>query len=236
MTLLKPIPAPERLIIALDVPSTDDARAIVQELGDAITFYKIGLQLFPVGGLELARELIAGGKKVFLDFKFYDIGQTVKNAVASASTLGAHFLTIHGDRTITRAAISGKGTSGLKLLAVTVLTSMDGHALRDMGYAGSVADLVLARAQIALESGCDGIIASAAEAARLRAELGPDFLIVTPGIRSAGISHDDQVRVTTPGAAIHAGADYLVMGREITKAADRRAAAAHVVAQIAAAL
>ncbi len=230
------IPAQDRLIVALDVPSADEARGIVMDLGDAVTFYKIGLQLFPVGGVELARELIASGKKVFLDFKFYDIGQTVHNAVVSVSSIGATFLTIHGDRAIVSSAVAGKGASDLKVLAVTVLTSMNEASLNEMGYSGSVADLVLARAKISLKSGCDGVIASAAEAARLRAELGPDFLIVTPGIRSAGIGHDDQKRVTTPGDAIRAGADYLVMGREITKAANRRDATRHVLEQIKAAV
>ncbi len=228
--------AKDRLIIALDVPSADEARRITEDLGDEAAFYKIGLQLFPVGGIELARELIARGKKVFLDFKFYDIGQTVQNAVASVQNIGAAFLTIHGDRAIARSAALGKGDSDLKILSVTVLTSMDEASLKEMGYDGSVADLVLARAKIALEAGCDGVIASAAEAARLRAELGRDFLIVTPGIRSAGIDRNDQKRVTTPGDAIRAGADYLVVGREIIKTADRRAATRHILDQIEAAL
>lgn len=226
----------ERLIVALDVPSLDDARSIIKDLGDDVVFYKIGLQLFPVGGIELAHELIAAGKKVFLDFKFYDIGQTVNNATVSVKNIGATFLTIHGDRAVARSAVAGKGTSDLKLLAVTVLTSMDEESLKEMGYGGSVADLVLARAKMAIEEGCDGVIASAAEATRLRSELGTGFLIVTPGIRSAGISHDDQKRVTTPGDALRAGADYLVVGREITQNPDRRAAARHILQQIEAAL
>ena len=226
----------DRLIIALDVPSTDEARQIIEDLGDTTNFYKIGHQLLPIGGIELGKDLIAAGHKVFFDYKFYDIGNTVKNGVASVASLGAHLLTIHGDRDIIDGAIAGRGSSDLKLLAVTVLTSMNQANLEELGYQGTVEDLVLKRAQIAIENGCDGIVASAQEVDRLRGELGHGFLIVTPGIRSAGVAKDDQKRVATPGNAIRSGADYLVMGREITKADDKRAAALHVFDQIEAAL
>lgn len=222
----------DRLIVPLDVPTTEQAHEIIDELGDAVSFYKIGLQLFPVGGVKLAHDLIADGKKIFLDFKFYDIGNTVKNAVASATEFGATFLTIHGDRDIAAAAVAGRGDSDLKILAVTVLTSMNEKSLADMGITEPVADLVVKRARIALEAGCDGVIASALEAKRLRDELGPDFSIVTPGIRSAGVAHDDQKRVVTPLDAITAGADHLVVGREITQANSPRDAAANVLDQI----
>ena len=232
----KPIPTKDRLIVALDVPSTDEARQIVDELGDTVSFYKIGHQLLPIGGIELGKELIAAGHKVFLDYKFYDIGNTVKNGVASVAGLGAHLLTIHGDRDIIEGAVAGRGESGLQLLAVTVLTSMNQANLAELGYQGTVEDLVLKRAQIAVAGGCDGIVASAQEVSKLRSQLGHDFLIVTPGIRSAGVSADDQKRIATPGTAIGDGADYLVMGREITKADNKRAAALNVFEQIEAAL
>ncbi len=226
------IPASDRLIVALDVPSTDEARKIVDELGDAVSFYKIGLQLFPVGGVDLAQELLTAGKKVFLDFKFYDIGATVRNAVVSVTGLGATFVTVHGDGDIIASAVAGRGNSDLKLLAVTVLTSMDAKSLEELGFAGSVPDLVLKRARMALEAGADGVVASAQEVALLRKELGQDFVIVTPGVRSAGMAHDDQKRVATPAEAIKAGADYLVVGREITRANHRRSAADNIMEQI----
>ena len=205
---------------------------IVDTLGDTVSFYKIGLQLFPKGGIELAQNLIRTGKNVFLDFKFYDIGNTVKSGVVSVADLGAAFLTIHGDRDIIDGAVAGRGQSALKLLAVTVLTSMDQQSLAELGFQGRVEDLVLTRARLAIDNGCDGIVASAKEVARLRGELGDDFLIVTPGIRSAGSDTHDQKRVATPGEAIKAGADYLVVGREITQADDKRAAALKVLEQI----
>ncbi len=226
------IPPSDRLIVALDVPSTDEAQKIVDELGDTAAFYKIGLQLFPVGGIDLARDLLAAGKKVFLDFKFYDIGATVRNAVVSVARLGATFLTVHGDGDIMAGAVAGRGNSDLKLLAITVLTSMDGQSLEALGFASSVQDLVLKRARIALEAGADGVVASALEVALLRQELGNDFVIVTPGVRSPGIAHDDQKRVATPSDAIKAGADYLVVGREIIRAADKRAAAHNIMEPI----
>ena len=219
------IPLEERLIVALDVPSIAEARAVADELRGVVKFFKIGLQLFPLGGVELARELIARGDKLFLDFKFYDIGETVRNAVTSAASIGAQFLTVHGDREILSAAVAGRGKADLKILCVTVLTSLDQAALDEMGYHGGVEQLVLQRALAAKDAGCDGVIASAQEAAKLRAALGPDMLIVTPGIRPAGGDANDQKRVMTPADAINAGADYLVIGRPIVKAPDRRKAA-----------
>ena len=229
------IPVDERLIVALDVPGIAEARAVADELRGVVRFFKIGLQLFPVGGVDLARELIARGDRVFLDFKFYDIGETVRNAVTSAATIGAQFLTVHGDREILTSAVAGRGASELKILCVTVLTSLDQTALDEMGYHGGVAQLVLQRALLAKETGCDGVIASAQEAARLRAALGPDMLIVTPGIRPAGAEANDQKRVMTPAAALAAGADYLVIGRPIVNAPDRRKAAEAILAQMRAA-
>lgn len=222
----------DRLIVSLDVPSTEDARAIIDGLGDTVSFYKIGLQLFPIGGVKLAHDLVNEGKKVFLDFKFFDIGNTVKSAVQSAASLDAEFLTVHGDREIVAAAVDGRGRNALKLLAVTVLTSLNQENLSEFGIQDSIKDLVLKRARIALDVKCDGVIASAQEVGYLRDELGHDFLIVAPGIRSAGTAHDDQKRVTTPGDAIKAGADHLVVGREITRAVSPREAAEHVLDQI----
>lgn len=226
------IPIEERLIVALDVPSLDEARAVADELRGLVRFYKIGLQLFPLGGVELAREIIARGDKVFLDFKFYDIGETVRNAVTSTADIGAQFLTVHGDREILTAAVAGRGKSDLKILCVTVLTSLDQASLKQMGYAGTIEQLVLQRALIAKDAGCDGVIASAQEAATLRKALGPDMLIVTPGIRPAGDAANDQKRVMTPAEALNAGSDYLVVGRPIVKAPDRRAAASAILAQM----
>lgn len=231
MTLL----TKDRLIVALDVPSTEEAERIVAELGDAVSFYKIGLQLLPIGGLDLARDLIGQGKKVFLDYKFYDIGQTVANAVTSIRDVGAHFLTVHGEEDVVTAAVAARGTSGLNILAVTVLTSMDQSHLAQIGYPHPVEELVLRRARIAINAGADGIVASAREAASLRRALGNDFVIVTPGIRSANSETHDQKRVVTPGEAISNGADYLVMGREITQADDKAVAVANVIKQIEAA-
>ncbi len=232
MSAAATIPIEERLIVALDVPSLAEARAITDELRGVVRFFKIGLQLFPIGGVELARELIARGDKVFLDFKFYDIGETVRNAVISASSIGANFLTVHGDREILQAAVDGRGSSDLKILCVTVLTNLDQAALVEMGYAGTVEDLVLQRALVAKAAGCDGVIASAQEAARLRAALGPDMQIVTPGIRPADAATNDQKRVMTPAQALQAGADYLVVGRPIVKATDRRTAAAAILTEM----
>ncbi len=232
MSLAANIPVDERLIVALDVPGIAEARAVADELRGVVKFFKIGLQLFPLGGVDLARELIARGDKVFLDFKFYDIGETVRNAVVSAATIGAQFLTVHGEREILTSAVAGRGSSDLKILCVTVLTSLDQAALRDMGYAGTVEDLVMQRALIAQQAGCDGVIASAQEAARLRSALGPDMLIVTPGIRPAGGAANDQKRVMTPADALTAGADYLVVGRPIVQAPDRRKAAEAILAQM----
>lgn len=222
----------ERLILALDFPSVAEARAVAGELRGTVRFYKIGLQLFPLGGVELARELIARGDRVFLDFKFHDIGNTVQSAVVSTASIGADFLTVHADRDVLRAAVAGRGTSGLKIFCVTVLTSQDQAALAETGYAGSVEELVLKRARIAREEGCDGLIASPVEAAMLRAEFGDDMLIVTPGIRPAGSAQNDQKRVTTPAAALKAGADYLVVGRPITQAPDKRVAAEMILDEI----
>lgn len=230
-------PSPkDRLIVALDVSTIEAAAEIVSTLGPEIGFYKIGLQLLPVGGVDFARVLIEKGYKVFLDYKFHDIGQTVANAVASIREVGATFLTVHAEEDSVAAAVEARAGTDLKVLAVTVLTSMDQAQLTAIGYTQPLEELVLRRARLALNAGADGVVASAKEAAALRRALGSDFIIVTPGIRSAGADVHDQKRVVTPGDALANGADYLVMGREITQATDKPAAVRHVLDQIAAAV
>lgn len=226
------IPARERLILALDVPTVAEAEAIVADLGEAVTFYKVGLQLLFAGGVELARRLAGSGKRVFVDAKFLDIPETVKNATANVARLGVDFLTVHGDAQAVRAAVAGRGDSGLKIFAVTVLTSQSQTDLNALGLKMTVADLVLKRAQDAALAGCDGVIASGLEVGPIRERIGPRVMIVTPGVRSAGIAHDDQQRVVTPGDAIRSGADYVVVGRQILRADDRRRAAEAVVAEL----
>jgi orotidine-5'-phosphate decarboxylase len=234
---MKPSPDPrERLIVALDAPEVAEAERWVAALGDAAVFYKIGMELiYGGGGLALAERLIGDGKLVFIDLKLHDIPNTVERATARLARLGAFFLTVHAYPQTLRAAVAGASGSGLKLLGVSVLTSSDDADLAEAGYAFGARDLVARRAAQAEALGVDGVVASAAEASRLRAERGKSFLLVTPGIRPAGGAAGDQKRVATPGAAIADGADYLVVGRPITAAADPRAAAEAIVAEIAAA-
>lgn len=229
--------ARNKLIVALDVPTVEEAENLIGRLGDDVSVYKIGLELVMAGGLELARRLIREGKQVFLDMKFLDIGHTVERAVANAAELGVTYLTIHGhDRKTLDAAVVGRGSSGMKLLAVTVLTNLTAADLEIQGNRLSPADLVLHRAQLARACGVDGIVASGQEADMVRREVGSDFLIVTPGIRLPGSALDDQQRVMTPDSAVAAGADLIVVGRPITRADDPADAARAFVAHIAEAL
>jgi orotidine-5'-phosphate decarboxylase len=215
-----------RLIVALDVADAASARALIAELGDAAGFYKIGLELLFSGGLDLARDLKRDGKQVFLDLKFLDIANTVERAVAQAGALGVDLLTVHGlDSKTLAAAVRGRGASATKLLAVTVLTSLDKSDLAEQGIALDTRDVVLKRARLAKSAGFDGCVASGLEARAVRDATGDAFLIVTPGIRLAGDAAQDQARVTTPDAAIASGATHLVVGRPITAARDPRAAA-----------
>jgi orotidine-5'-phosphate decarboxylase len=225
----------DRLIIGLDVPSVDEARRVAERIGDAGTFYKIGYQLAYAGGFDFARELIDGGKKVFLDLKLHDIGNTVEEGVRSVARLGATFLTVHAYPQTMRAALAGKAGSPLRILAVTVLTSYDAQDLAEAGYAPgtSPADLVARRAAQAREIGIDGIVCAAPEAERVRALVGPDRLIVTPGIRPSGAEAGDQKRVVTPHEGIRFGADHLVVARPIIQAADPRAVTEAIVGEIA---
>ena len=225
---MKGIAREERLIVALDVTNAHEARALVDKLGDAARFYKVGLELFTAGGyFELVEWLVKRGNKVFADLKLYDIPETVRRAVGNLKGCGASFLTVHGHRSVMEAAAREKGA--MKVLAVTVLTSFDQRDLEEMGANRTVAELVLARARGAAESGCDGVIASGLEAPKLKAEFKDRLLVVTPGIRPADNKpSDDQKRTVDVAQAFANGADYIVVGRPIRDAADPRAAAAGI--------
>jgi orotidine-5'-phosphate decarboxylase len=219
------IPREERLIVALDVPTAAEARALVEKLGDAARFYKVGLELFSAAGyFELVGWLVGRGHRVFADLKLYDIPETVGRAVANLRACGATFVTVHGHRSVMQAAAREKGA--MKILAVTVLTSFDQRDLDEMGTTKTLAELVLARARGAAETGCDGVIASGLEAAKLKAEFGDRLLLVTPGIRPVESKPaDDQKRTVDVAQAFANGADYIVVGRPIRSATDPRAAA-----------
>jgi len=222
----------DRLIVALDVPSLDAAQAVVARLGDAVTFYKIGYQLAFAGGLDYAPKLVQSGKGVFLDLKLHDIGNTVAAGVKSVSRLGASFLTVHAFPQVMRAAAEAR-ENGLRILGVTVLTSLSDADLAKAGYAATVRELALLRAEQACEIGMDGLVCSPEEVGMLRDRVGNKLVLVTPGIRPAGAAAGDQKRIATPEAAIGAGADYLVVGRPIIEASDPKAAAEAIVADIA---
>src|ERR1700733_3003142 len=223
----------DRLIVALDLPSVTAAEAMIARLGDAVTFYKIGYHLAYAGGLPLVRELAGAGKKVFIDLKLHDIGNTVARGVESVATLGATFLTVHAYPQTMKAAAEARAGSDLKILAVTVLTSYDDGDLHAAGYRLGVSDLVEARARQAEGLGIDGLVCSPEEASNLRRIVGRQMALVTPGIRPAGAGAGDQKRIMTPARAIAAGADYLVVGRPVLEAADPKAAADGIVAEIA---
>lgn len=210
----KSIPAHERLIFALDVPTSAEARALVEELGDSVSFYKVGLELFMAGGyIELIDWLIKEkGKKVFADLKFFDVPQTVASAVRNLARTGAHFATVHGNDAIMQAAAKEKGA--MRILAVTALTSLDRGDLDDLGFSVDVADLVLSRAKRSLQLGCDGVISSGLEAPAIRESVGDKILIITPGVRPVQ-NDDDQKRVVDVAQAFENGADYIVVGRPI---------------------
>lgn len=210
----------DRLIVALDFPSVSTAEAMVWQLGDAVTFYKIGLELTIAGGLDLAADLIGAGKKVFLDLKLHDIGQTVERATAAAAERGVTLLTVHAYPQTLAAAARGAQGSPLKVLGVTVLTSYDAQDLITAGYALGVEELVRRRAEQARDAGVAGVICAPTDARMVRAALGPSGLVVTPGVRPAGADVGDQKRIATPAEAIRAGADAIVVGRPITAAAD----------------
>ena len=225
----------DRLIVALDLPSVGAAESIVSRLGDTVSFYKIGYELGFAGGLGFARELIADGKKVFIDFKLHDIGNTVAKGVASVATMGASFLTVHAYPQTMRAAMEGKGASPLRILAVTVLTSYDDADLVEASYGSDVTTTVRRRVEQARDTGIDGIVCAPTDAEMVRSILGPKRAIVTPGVRPDGSAVGDQKRIATPYAAILAGADHLVVGRPIVASRDPAASARAVQAEIASA-
>ncbi|MGA9319757.1 MAG: orotidine-5'-phosphate decarboxylase [Xanthobacteraceae bacterium] len=226
-----PIAPRERLIVALDLSSVEVAEAMVARLGDAVSFYKIGYQLAFAGGLAYAQKLAGAGKRTFLDLKLHDIGNTVAQGVKSVSRLGATFLTVHAYPQTMQAAVEAR-ESGLRILAVTVLTSYDDRDLKAAGYDASVRTLIAARAEQARVLGVDGLVCSPEEAATVRPIAGGDMVLVTPGIRPDGAAAGDQKRIMTPAAAIAAGADYLVVGRPIVAASDPRAVAEAIIAEI----
>lgn len=223
------------IILALDVESAGHARELVARIGPDGAFYKVGMELYAAAGMEFVRELAAQGKQVFLDMKFYDIGETVKRAVAQVARAGVRFLTVHGSGPVMRAAVEGRGASALKLLAVTVLTSFDEEDLADLGYHCPVSDLVALRVRKAMEAGIDGVVCSPLEAASVRSLAGPRAILVTPGVRSAGAGKGDQKRVATPAEALRAGADYLVIGRQVTRAPDPAAEIRRILEELGAA-
>ncbi len=226
----------QRLIVALDVPTAAAARKFVAAVGDSALTYKVGMQLYTAEGPSVVRELVGSGRRVFLDLKYHDIPNTVASAVREAAQLGVSLLTVHasGGGKMLRAAVEAAHAAqpDLLVLAVTVLTSMNDVDLGMIGLRGGVLDQVLRLAALALSNGCQGVVASAQEAAALRHEFGRDFAIVTPGVRPAGSGHDDQARVVTPAEAIAAGASHIVVGRPITEAADPAAEARAILGQI----
>ncbi len=220
------------LIVALDFESAERARELVDRLGDAIPTYKVGLELYAAAGMGFVKELIGRGKDVFLDLKLYDIDETVKRTVARIAASGVRFTTVHARKPVMRAAVEGRGTSNLQLLGVTVLTSFDQNDLTEMGYSLSVADLVALRARQAVETGVGGIVCSPLEVAAVRKITGPGTVLVVPGVRSAGAAQGDQKRVATPAETMASGADYLVIGRQVTRADDPAAEARRIMEEI----
>ncbi len=225
--------ADPRLIVPLDVPTVDEARALVATLGDAVSFYKVGLELFATDGMALAKSLKAQGKQVFLDWKLHDIGATVEKAARALAGSGCDLLTVHGEPQVMAAAVRGVGQSGLKILAVTVLTSLSDADLVEVGYHETARALVERRIHQALAAGCAGVVASPHEAELARKIGGKDFLVVTPGVRPDWAAKNDQVRAASPGEALAAGASHIVCGRPITAANDPVAAAQRVIGEMA---
>ena len=231
------IDAKSRLIVALDVPTAAEAHGLIDRLGDAVAFYKVGLWLLHAPGIDgLIERLVGSGKEVFLDCKMYDIGETVREGVARAAERGVSLVTVHGNRDILKAAVAGKQGSALKIFAISVLTNLDDDDVRGMGYLCPVEELVEIRVKKAIEYGCDGLIAAPQDAPRIR-KIAPagSLLLGTPGVRPAGHGQDDHKRGGTPASAIEGGADYIVMGRPIIRADDPPAVAHAVVAEMQAA-
>lgn len=222
----------ERVICALDYENPSDAKKLVEELGDLVNFYKVGMLLQYTGGIEIISWLLKNNKKVFLDMKYYDIPETVAGVVKQVAGSGVHFLTIHGNSRIIKEAVKARGSSRLKLLAITVLTSMDAEDLQELGLTCSIEDMVLYRARKAIDFGCDGIIISGREASLIKENYGDKVIIITPGIRSGGTDLHEHKRSVTPRDAINSGADYLVVGRPIYLANDPRVAVRDILEEI----
>lgn len=220
------------LIIALDVETPEQAMSIVEQVGEGADFYKVGMELYAAAGMAFVRQLLERGRRVFLDLKLYDIGETVKRATRQIAKSGVHFLTVHGSSAVMRAALEGRGDAQTEILAVTVLTSFDQEDLADLGYSTPIAELVALRVNKAVACGMDGIVCSPLEVSNVRKIGGPKLKLVTPGVRSAGAATGDQKRVATPAEAMEQGADYLVIGRQVTRAADHRAACEQILQEI----
>lgn len=224
--------ADPRLIVALDEPNLEAARALIATLGDTVSFYKIGLTLLAQGGLELCEELAADGRMIFQDWKLHDIGAQVEGAARAASSGACHLLTVHAEPQVMRAAVAGRDNPDCKIIGVTVLTSLNQGDLDEMGYGLDLRDLIMRRVDQAVACGLDGVVASPQEAEMIRARVPEDFLIVTPGVRPVGAALDDQQRVATPQEALLNGASHVVVGRPITRAPDPREAAQNILAAI----
>ena len=224
------------IIVALDFEDAQQARTLVSRLGQAVDFYKVGMELYAAAGMPFVRELIGEGKQVFLDLKLYDIGETVKRTVAQVARTEVRFLTIHAINPVMRAAVEGRGRASLQLMAVTVLTSFDQQDVTEMGYPYSISELVALRAKKAMEIGMDGIVCSPLDAAAVRRIAGPAAIVVTPGVRSHSANKGDQKRVATPAEAIAAGANYIVIGREVTRASDPAEQVARILEELKASL
>lgn len=224
--------ADPRLIVALDEPDVASALRLIERLGDSVSYYKVGLTLLANGGLQLAKALSDSGKSVFQDWKLHDIGAQVEGAARAIAAGPCDLLTVHAEPQVMRAAVRGRGDARTRIIGVTVMTSLTDEDLREMGYGHTAADLVLRRADQAVECGLDGVVASPQEAALIRERVPADFMIVTPGVRPAGASLDDQQRVATPAQALARGASHIVVGRPITAAADPAAAARAILEEI----
>ncbi len=225
-------PVIDPVIIALDFESAAEADRLVNSLGNSAGFYKVGMELYAAAGMDYVKSLRDRGKRVFLDMKYYDIGETVRRAVSVAARSGAEFLTIHAVGQVMRAAGEGRADSPLKLIAVTVLTSFDQHDVTEAGYTMPLSDLVSQRVRLAMDNGMDGLVASPLEARSIRQQAGPGALLITPGVRSRGAATGDQKRVATPADAMRDGASYLVIGRQVSRAADPVAALAAIHAEL----
>lgn len=230
---MTPKVTPNPIIVALDVESAEAAREMVKRIGPRVNFYKVGMELYAASGMEVVQDLLGEGKEVFLDLKMYDIPETISRAVAQVARTGVRFLTVHAVPSVMRAALAARAGSGLQILGVTVLTSFGAEDMGDLNWGGTVGELVAQRARTAAALGIDGLVASPLEVAAVRAIVPAETVLVIPGIRSAGVDAGDQKRVATPAQAMRDGANYLVIGRQITRAADPAAEADRILRELA---